>query len=375
MSISVMSLNRRTHFDDEDCPDYDAAVSSSGNSISNATPTSSYSSPFIDESGRAVSPLNVQRRQPRPLPRHERYIYTYRLLANGTPMQFMLSVEPQSGRPAPGKCTFRLSFKTNGIERPLCEPATRMLKVDPRQLDFVVFIFPGKSSIPVGSLWSLRVWLRVNGVDHRIFGDDELWVAKDPDFNSIADASFARMKSTEGNTQLYNAYVGKALVNFIVKWECISGNLYKYSFEYDANGVGDVLFDDFRLRLDNDPRSISFLIFSLPSNSIPVGAAHKLRIWIRSLIPVASTDPRSTYVLPFNDSYIYQRIWKTDSFKIGGRLDFESLGVKMIMGFSAGGPETVAMPSASAHAAMSLDLGSPARALYREKRPTYGFGD
>lgn len=55
-------------------------------------------------------------------------------------------------------------------------------------------------------------------MDHRIFGEDELWVAKEPDFNSIGDASFARMKSTETNTQTYNAYVGKALVNFIIKY-------------------------------------------------------------------------------------------------------------------------------------------------------------
>lgn len=31
------------------------------------------------------------RRNPRPLPRHERYIYTYRLLANATPLHFMIS--------------------------------------------------------------------------------------------------------------------------------------------------------------------------------------------------------------------------------------------------------------------------------------------
>ena len=145
------------------------------------------------------------------------------------------------------------------------------------------------------------------------------------------------------------------------------------------------------MKLDNDPRSISFLILSvftvllthsvlltklissLPTNSIPAGAAHKLRVWIRSAVPVASSQ--SNYVLPFNDTYIYQRIWKCDSFKIGGRLDFDSLGPKMVMAFSSGGPETVAMPSASAHAAMSLDLGSAARSMLKEKRPSYGFGD
>jgi hypothetical protein len=29
---------------------------------------------------------------------------------------------------------------------------------------------------------------------------------------------------------------------------------------YEANGVGDLLFDDIRLRLDADPQSLSFVI-------------------------------------------------------------------------------------------------------------------
>lgn len=113
--------------------------------------------------------------------------------------------------------------------------------MDPRQLEFVVLcvqsripriftlalirnisIFPGRQGLPAGCLWSLRVWLRVNGIDHRIFGDDELWVGRDPDFNSIADASFARMTGMEADRQVYNIFVGKALVTFIVK--CVSSD-------------------------------------------------------------------------------------------------------------------------------------------------------
>jgi len=48
------------------------------------------------------------------------------------------------------------------------------------------------------------------------------------------------------------------------RWEPVSSNLYKYSVEYDANGVGDVLLEDIRLRLDGDPRTISFLILYVP---------------------------------------------------------------------------------------------------------------
>ena len=29
---------------------------------------------------------------------------------------------------------------------------------------------------------------------------------------------------------------------------------------YEASGVGDMLFEDFRLRLDGDPRAVTFLI-------------------------------------------------------------------------------------------------------------------
>ena len=44
------------------------------------------------------------------------------------------------------------------------------------------------------------------------------------------------------------------------RWECISNKLYKYSLMYEASGVGDMLFEDFRLRLDGDPRAVTFLI-------------------------------------------------------------------------------------------------------------------
>lgn len=57
----------------------------------------------------------------------------------------------------------------------------------------------------------------MSSVDHRLFGDDEVWIGKDPDFNSIGDASFARIKEQQSCEQVYNAYVGRALVSFIVR--------------------------------------------------------------------------------------------------------------------------------------------------------------
>lgn len=65
----------------------------------------------------------------------------------------------------------------------------------------------------------------MNGADHRIFGDDELWVGKDLDFNSIGDASFCRIKSVDSKTQIYHGFVGRALVTFIVRYVPVFSSL------------------------------------------------------------------------------------------------------------------------------------------------------
>jgi hypothetical protein len=77
--------------------------------------------------------------------------------------------------------------------------------------------------------------------------------------------------------------------------------------------------------------------------SLPAGATHRLRIWLRGLVPLTN-DPAMSHPLPFNDSYIYQRVFQLDDFKIGGRLEFHALGNKLVMAFPhCGGPETVQM--------------------------------
>lgn len=102
---------------------------------------------------------------------------------------------------------------------------------------------------------------------------------------------------------------------------------------------------------------------SVPITSQPAGASHRIRVWLRSLVSLQNPPPQ--YAIPFNDSYIYQRIWKTDTFKVGARLDFESLGGKLIMGFAAsGGPQTIVM----ANPPRELS----ARSLYEEKTSTNG---
>ncbi|KAJ7827672.1 hypothetical protein B0H14DRAFT_2814172 [Mycena olivaceomarginata] len=56
-------------------------------------------------------------------------------------------------------------------------------------------LLPGKNDVlPAGCLYSLRVWLRANGVDHRFFGEDDLWLGADPDFGTVENASFACLR-------------------------------------------------------------------------------------------------------------------------------------------------------------------------------------
>lgn len=106
-------------------------------------------------------------------------------------------------------------------------------------------------------------------------------MGKDLDFNAIGDASFMRPGGVGLDHQVYRGYVGKALITFIIRyvtlaaslhwcvltlfyycyrWQKIRDRLYKYSLEYEGGGVGDMLFSDFRMRIDNDPRSVGFLI-------------------------------------------------------------------------------------------------------------------
>ncbi|KAJ8482157.1 hypothetical protein ONZ45_g15051 [Pleurotus djamor] len=292
-------------YDDDACPEYDVAVSRSSNSNSRSG-SIRWQSPFDDA---PPPPLNV---------------------------------EPLNGRPEPGDYNFYLSLKVNQIERQICDATKFRLTVDPRTLDFVVFVFPGKSSLPVGSLWSLRVWIRNAGVSHRLFSDDELFIGKDLDFNSIADASFARLKTVSANNQVYQAFVGKAPVTFTVAWKQLSDNLFTYTFSYEAGGIGAILFEDLKMKVDCDPKRLTFTIYSVPMTSTPAGASHRIRIWVRSMSPFPSDpNPVGHYTLPFTDSYTYHRLWKTDGFRLGAHLDFLSLSNKMVLGFAAGGPQTI----------------------------------
>jgi hypothetical protein len=289
-------------------------------------------SSFTSDSTGATTYFNDPQPGPSPLSVSQgrvKYVYSYSLSVGLAQMQFLVSVEPTNPTRA-GQYTFRLSIKTNGVERSLCEPVILNLRVDPSSLEFAVFMFPPKASLPAGCLHSLRVWLRTNGVDHRLFAEDELWIGKDPDFNSIAEASFARLTGINHGSQFYQGFAGNARVTFSVSWQRAAEGVYNYSLEYEAGGAGATLFENYPLQLECDPRSVTFLIYTIPISSSPPGASHRLRVWLRAVCP--SQRSATSLNAPFSDSHIYQRIWNTDTFKVGAQLDFTSLGRKFIVG-------------------------------------------
>ena len=79
-------------------------------------------------------------------------------------------------------------------------------------------LFPPKHSLPKKCLYSLRVWLRHQNIDQRIFADDALWVGTNPNFAAIPGASIATNWYQAPERQLYKCLVGRAEVFFILRW-------------------------------------------------------------------------------------------------------------------------------------------------------------
>lgn len=251
-----------------------------------------------------------------------RLIRTFDLTADKTLMRFMIAVVPVEGKP--NHYTFSLSFKAGGIHRSICEPVTLKLAFDPQQLTFSVFLFPPKTSLPRKCLYSLRVWLHHQNVDQRIFADDALWVGTNPNFAAIPGATLATAWYQAPDRQHYKCLVGRAEVNFILSWECLKENVYALTLEYEAGGVGKALVENMVVRLDFPPRDLGCHIYTIPLDSKPIGATHRVRVWLRapSLFD-SEEDPHR--------SYTYQRIWSTDEFRVGGFLDFSDIDPKRVI--------------------------------------------
>jgi len=292
----------------------------------------------------------------------ERIIYTYHLnpcsvhlqiiiayvsiaTLSGCSLSFITFIRVEPIDPHSGQYMFTLSVKAGGLERTLCDPVVMKLFTGPHQLDFAAFVFPPKASLPADCLFCLRVWLRTGHADHRLFAENELWIGKNPDFRTIGDAYFAQLTSGAHFMLVYQGLVGKALVKFVVRWNVTDGNLYKITLEYEAGGVGRILLDDCRIRLDEgcDPQTIAFVIYSVPIKSTPPNASHRLRLWIRT--PASSQSPSSSATSLPNQSFIYQRLWKSDDFKLGSELNFGALSSKVVMGVQdARGPQVERKP-------------------------------
>jgi len=238
---------------------------------------------------------------------------------------------------------FALSVKAGGVERTVCDPVIlKLFTHGPSQLEFAAFVFPPKASLPSGCLYCLRVWLRTGHVDHRLFANDELWIGKNPDFRTIPNSCFAQLTSRAPCMLVYQGLAGKALVNFVIRWNLIDGDLYNISLEYETGGVGRLLFDNCHVHLDKDcdPQTIAFVIYSVPIMSTPPNASHRLRLWIRT--PALPQSPSSSANSLPDQSFIYQRLWKSDSFKLGSELNFGVLSSKLVMGVpDARGPQLV----------------------------------
>jgi hypothetical protein len=64
-------------------------------------------------------------------------------------------------------------------------------------------LIPAKTQPSKKCLYSLRVWLRHQFVDQRIFADDALWVGTDPDFAAIPDAIYATVPGIKRPTDSF----------------------------------------------------------------------------------------------------------------------------------------------------------------------------
>jgi hypothetical protein len=272
----------------------------------------------------------------------QKVMHSYNLTVADVDLRLSIAIEPL--RELSREHTFYLSLKAGVFERPISQPVTLCLGVNPRDLKFVVFAYPPRSCLPQGCLFSLRVWIRAGDVDHRLFSEDALWIGKDPDFYSIQDATFARLRSVNSDSLLYKIAVGRALVDFIIRWRQVLGRVYSLSLEYDGCGVGRVLFSDLIVTLDCPPEHLTFVLYTIPVTSTPQGATHRIRLWLRAPEEVGPTPPQEGD--PPSSQFIYQRIWSTDAFKVGNSLDFNALGPKLIMGVPNGyGPRVVSSAS------------------------------
>lgn len=146
------------------------------------------------------------------------------------------------------------------------------LSVPFRRSDFSPFgisIFP-KPSLPEGSLYCFRVWMEAgsNNVQHRMFSDDDLWVARDPPFHTVDHIALTRLAPTAPLisdtywSRTYRGFVGQAPCDFIPSLTLISplDRVYSVALDYEAGGVRRRIFEHLKVRLHCRLEDIQFII-------------------------------------------------------------------------------------------------------------------
>jgi hypothetical protein len=111
------------------------------------------------------------------------------------------------------------------------------------------------------------------------------------------------------------------------------------------------------------------LTSSVPATSTPPNATHRLRLWIRT--PTGPQSPTSSVNSHQNQSYIYQRLWKSDNFKLGSELNFQALSSNLVMGVrDARGPKIERVPQRS-----SIIAGTPVRMAESGPASSHNYND
>jgi hypothetical protein len=181
-----------------------------------------------------------------------------------------------------------LTFKAGGIEQCLGGKETVTILVDPSTLKFHVLcvafrslsggltsylttssILP-KPSLPEGSLYCVKVWMEggPDSVQHRMFSDDNLWVARNPPFHTVEHIALTRLApvapliSDTYWSRTYRGFVGRAQCDFIPSLTLLSAfdRVYSVALDYESGGVRRRVFDCIKVRLSCRLEDVKFVI-------------------------------------------------------------------------------------------------------------------
>ena len=108
----------------------------------------------------------------------------------------------------------------------------------------------------------------LSNVQHRVFSDDNLWVARDPPFHTIEHIALTQLSPAPPTisdtywSRVYRGFVGRAPCDFIPSLTLLSAidNVYSVAMDYESGGVKRRVFDNKKLRLHCRLQDIQFII-------------------------------------------------------------------------------------------------------------------